>query len=370
MASASKTTKFNSGFRWTVYLSISVIILTSCSFEPQIKSPKNIILMIGDGMGTTQLYAAYVANKGHLSVERCKYSGFALTYCADSLITDSGAAGTAIATGFKTNLKMIGMTPDSLPRTSILKYAEQNNLATGMVVACDVTHATPAAFIANTLLRYNYEEIALDYLKTDIDVFIGGGLSRFINRKDSLNLIDSLLSRNYQVIYSLDSINSATGDKIAGLLYDIHPPKYNDGRGDLLKIGSLKAIEVLKKNKNGFFMMIEGSQIDWAAHDNQNDTLVSEVLDFDRTINSVLDFAEKDGETLVIITADHETGGYAIIDGDIGKGIVKGVFNSDEHTGVMVPVFAFGPGAEAFTGIMDNTDIFKKIAQAFKFILN
>lgn len=370
MAYAFKTTKINSAIHWTVYLSISVIVLTSCSVEPQIKSPKNIILMIGDGMGTTQLYSAYVANKGHLSVERCKYAGFALTYCADSLITDSGAAGTAIATGFKTNRKMIGMTPDSLPRPSILKYAEQYNLATGIVVACDLTHATPAAFVANNLLRYNYEEIALDYLKTDVDVFIGGGLDRFIHRKDSLNLADSLLARNYKIIYTLDSIKSANGKKIAGLLYDKHPPKFDDGRGDLLKIGSLKAIEVLKKNKNGFFMMVEGSQIDWAAHDNQNDDLVSEVLDFDRTVNAVLDFAEKDGETLVIITADHETGGYAIFDGNLEKGIVKGAFTQGEHTGVMVPVFAYGPGAEAFTGIMENTDIFKKIAHAFNFVLN
>lgn len=350
-------------------LSIASLLITACNAvtETQPKSPKNIILMIGDGMGTSQLYSAYIANKGHLSVERCKYSGFALTYCANDLITGSGAAGTALATGFKTNRKMIGMTPDGKEPLSILKHAEQHQKTTGMVVACAVTHATPASFIANDTLRYNYEEIAYDFLKTDIDVFIGGGLDHFTKREDGLNLVDSLLARDYQMAYSMEDVKALSNGKIAGFLYNEHPPSYLNGRGDMLKTGSLKAIELLSKNENGFFMMIEGSQIDWAGHDKSSDTLVSEVLDFDRTIDAVLDFAEQDGETLVIITADHETGGYSINRGNLKDGLVDGSFTTDEHTAVMVPVFAFGPGAEAFTGIMENTDIFKKMMKAFNF---
>ncbi len=354
-------------------LFIASFLLFACNTEPKqkpTKAPKNIILMIGDGMGTTQLYSAYVANKGHLSVERCKYSGFAFTYCLDALITDSGAAGTALATGFKTNRKMIGMTPDGVNVSSILKYAEQHQKATGMVVSCAVTHATPASFMANNTLRYNYEEIAYDFLKTDIDVFIGGGLDHFTKREDSLNLVDSLLARNYQMAYSMEELNVITDGKIAGLLYEKHPPYYLNGRGDMLKTGSLKVIDLLSKNDNGFFMMVEGSQIDWACHDNTSDTLVSEVLDFDRTVNAILDFAEMDRETLVIITADHETGGYSINAGDLKEGLVEGSFTTDEHTATMVPVFAFGPGAEAFTGVMENTDIFKKMMKAFNFTKN
>lgn len=345
-------------------------ILSACDNGPKLNSPKNIILMIGDGMGTTQLYAAYIANKGHLSVEVCKYSGFAKTYSLDSLITDSGASGTAIATGFKTNLKMIGMTPDGKSHPSILKYAEQNNKATGLVATCAMTHATPAAFIANTESRYNYEKIALDYLQTDIDIFVGGGLDHFARRNDSLNLIDSLKARDYQIIYSLDELKSSTANKIAALLYDKHPPAYLDGRGNMLEVASLKTIETLNRNENGFFIMIEGSQIDWAAHDMSTTGVVAEVQDFDKTIAAVLDFAKKDGETLVIITADHETGGFSINNGNIPEGIVEGAFTQGEHTAVMVPVFAFGPGAEAFTGIMENTDIFKKMMEAFHFELN
>ena len=351
-------------------LTITTLFLFACNSEPQPKAPKNVILMIGDGMGTTQLYAGYLANKGHLSVERCTHSGFATTYCLDSVITDSGAAGTAIATGYKTNQKMIGMTPDGKPQKSILKYAEQINKATGLVVSCAMTHATPAAFIANNKFRYNYEEIALDFLKTDVDVFIGGGLNHFIQREDGLNLVDSLKARNYHLAYSMDEVENISSGKIAGLLYEIHPPSYSEGRGEMLKKGSLKAIEILNKNENGFFMMVEGSQIDWAGHDNDSENIVSEVLDFDRTIEAVLDFAAQDGETLVIITADHETGGYAIIDGDLNAGRVGGAFTTEDHSAVMVPIFAYGPGAEAFTGIMDNTDIFKKIAKAYQIKIN
>ncbi len=346
-------------------VTIASLFLFACNSEPQQKTPKNVILMIGDGMGTTQLYAGYVANKGHLSVQRCTNSGFVLTYSLDSVITDSGAAGTAIATGHKTNRKMIGMTPDGKSQKSILKYAEQINKSTGMVVSCAMTHATPASFIANNPLRYNYEEIALDYLKTDIDVFIGGGLKHFKERKDGLNLVDSLRLRNYQMAFSMDEVEKFSSGKIAGLLYEVHPPYYSEGRGDMLKEGSLKAIEILKQNKNGFFMMVEGSQIDWAGHANDNQNILGEMIDFDRTIDAVLDYAEQDGETLVIITADHETGGYAIIDGNLKEGRVGGAFNTLDHSAVMVPIFAYGPGAETFSGIMENTDIFNKIAKAF-----
>ncbi|MCP4553374.1 MAG: alkaline phosphatase [Bacteroidetes bacterium] len=326
--------------------------------------------MIGDGMGTSQIYSAYIANKGFLNLERCKYIGFVKTYSANSLITDSSAAGTALATGYKTNQKMLGMAPDSTNLTSILKYAETNNKSTGLVATSKINHATPAAFIANNVYRYNYEEIAYDFLKTDIDVFIGGGLDNFTTRVDSLNLLDSLKARNYEIITSLKELENTHSEKIAGLLYAAHPPSISEGRGDMLTTSSLKAIETLNKNKEGFFLMIEGSQIDWGGHDTLTSYVVEEVVDFDNTVGAVLDFAEQDGNTLVIITSDHETGGFAIIGGDISTGIVEGAFTTEHHTAVMVPVFAFGPGAEEFTGFMDNTDIFKKMVNAFNFKLD
>lgn len=329
---------------------------------------KNIILMIGDGMGVSQIYAGMTANHGHLNLDQFQNIGFSKTHSANDYITDSGAAATAISTGRKTFDGAIGVDIDTIPATSILEYAEKNNKATGMVVTCSMTHATPASFIAHQASRKNYEEIAADFLNTDIDVFIGGGLKNFNQRKDQRDLTSQLDDKGYQLIYSPDSIKFAIGEKIAGLVYQEHGPKYSEGRGDMLSHSAQKAMEVLNKDTDGFFLMIEGSQIDWGGHDNDGPYVVNEMLDFDRTIGIVLEFAEKDGNTLVIVTADHETGGMSLTGGNIEKGEVNAKFTTGDHTGVMVPVFAFGPGSENFRGIYENTEIFNKMMVAFGFI--
>ena len=208
-----------------------------------------------------------------------------------------------------------------------------------------------------------YEEIAADFLKTDIDLFIGGGRDNFNKRKDGRDLLIELEAKGYNVVTSMDSLEFAKGNKVAGLIAEEHQEPVGLGRGDMLKTASLFAMENLKKNKNGFFLMIEGSQIDWGGHDNNVPYIVTEMLDFDQTIGEVLKFAANDGETLVIVTADHETGGFSIIGGDINAGIVEGKFTTGDHSGVMVPVFAYGPQAELFGGIMENTDIYVKFRQ-------
>jgi len=197
--------------------------------------------------------------------------------------------------------------------------------------------------------------------QTDVDVFIGGGRKYFEKRSDKINLTDSLLKRNYQVVYDLEKLQKISSGKLAGLLYEDHPQKATENRGNMLGISSSKALSLLEKNKKGFFLMIEGSQIDWAGHDNDEKYLLAEMLDFDSVVGIVLDFAQKNGETLVIITGDHETGGYSITGGDWNQGKVTGKFSTTDHSAVMVPVFSFGPGADYFTGIMENTDIFHKI---------
>lgn len=329
----------------------------------QIKKPKNVIIMIGDGMGTAQIYAALTVKKDRLNIARCKNIGFHKTYSSDSFITDSGAGGTAISTGSKTKNGYIAMDSSKKPLKTILEKAEDNKLSTGIVVACAVTHATPAAFIAHVPDRELYEDIATWYTKTDIDVFIGGGRKYFENRSDKRNLTDSLIKRNYQLIYDLNKLSTVTNGKLAALLYENHPPKATENRGNMLSISSSKALSLLEKNKKGFFMMIEGSQIDWAGHDNDEKYLLAEMLDFDDAVGVVLDYAQKNGETLVIITGDHETGGYSILGGDWNAGKVSGKFSTNDHSAVMVPIFSFGPGSENFTGIMENTDIFHKVNQ-------
>ncbi len=331
-------------------------------FQPKnMTKPKNIIFLVGDGMGLTQVYSGMTANKGKLFLESCPYIGLSKTYASDDYITDSAAGATAFSIGQKTYNGAIGVDKDGKPVETILETAEKQGLATGMVASCAITHATPASFIAHQAKRSMQEEIAADFLKTDIDVFLGGGRQFFEKRKDGRNLSEELRKSGYQIAYTLDEVKNAKNGKLAGLLADNHPKKYLDGRGNMLADMSLKAIEILKQNPKGFFLMIEGSQIDWGGHANEADYVVSEMLDFDRTIGKVLEFAAKDGETLVVITADHETGGLTLNGGKIETGEVKARFTTLHHTAVAVPVFSFGVGAERFAGFYENTSIYDKM---------
>ena len=356
------------------YLIVVVgIFLNACSYNvkvenPVVTSPKNVILMIGDGMGVAQVYSALTAQHGNLAMNRCESFGFVKTQSADNYITDSAAGATALATGKKVNNDVIGISPIGDTLVTLLELAEKKGLGTGMVVTSSIIHATPAGFIAHTSNRYNYEEIAENFLKTDIDVFIGGGRDYFEERTDGKNLSDILRRRNYNVVYDVDGLNEIKQGKLAGLLSGNHMPKISEGRGDYLKVSSLKAIELLDVFDNGFFLMVEGSQIDFGGHENDSEYLVSETVDFDRVVGEVLDFAAIDGETLVLITADHETGGYSLPGGDIISGEVSGKFSTDEHTGVMVPLFAFGPGSDKFKGIIDNTEVFQKIVELLNLV--
>lgn len=356
-------------------IAISLICVFALNSQGQIRKldakeigkAKNIILMIGDGMGVSQIYAGMTANNGHLNLESFVNIGFSKTYSANDYITDSGAAGTAIATGVKTYNKAIGVDVDTIPQMTILEYAEQNGKSTGLVVTSTITHATPASFIAHQPERYLYEEIATDFLKTEIDVFIGGGLKHFNDRKDEQDLTINLKNKGYSVITNPADLRNVDSDKIAGLIYEDSPPQFSEGRGDMLQTSSMLAIDVLNRNPEGFFLMIEGSQIDWGGHDNNTAYIVDEMIDFDHTIGDVLKFARADGNTLVIVTADHETGGMGLVGGDIEKGEVEAKYTTGSHTGVMVPVFAFGPGSENFKGIYENTDLFNKMMKVFGF---
>ncbi len=328
---------------------------------------KNVILMIGDGMGLPDVSAAMTVAGYPLNIERCSAIGLQKTSSSSNYITDSAAAGTALATGNKTKNGTIGMDVHGNSVKSMLKIADEHGLATGLVSVSAVTDATPAAFIAHQLSRSQVDNIAADFLKTNIDVFIGGGIDHFTKRKDKLNLLDSLRFRGYEVDTTLQMILNSASLKVAGFTAPENNPYRLKGRNNMLPAASGKAIEILNKNPEGFFLMIEASEIDGAGHANAADTLIDETLDFDNAIGVALDFAKNDGHTLVVITADHETGGVTIIGGDRQTRIVKLNFSTKGHTAVMVPVYVYGPGAEKFSGIYENTDIFQKIIAAFGF---
>ena len=331
------------------------------------KKPSNIILMIGDGMGVSQIYAGMTVSEQPLVFERFKSIGFQKTFSSDNYITDSGASGTAIATGHKTNNGTIAISPSGDTLTTILELAEKSGLSTGLVSTSSILHATPASFIAHNESRHHYDQLAEDFLKTDIDVFIGGGYKNFAEREDGRNLVRSLEEKGYQVLRDMKQIQAVEQGKLAGLTAEGHNPKYSEGRGDMLPLATQTALNILDNNEKGFFLMVESSQIDWGGHDNSSDYIVDEMLDFNRAVEKAMAFAEKNPNTLLIVTADHETGGMALTGGDISKKQVEASFPTEGHTGVMVPVFAVGPGAEHFQGIYDNTDVFKKMKELYGF---
>lgn len=330
------------------------------------KKPVNVILLVGDGMGLSQVsYALMMANE-RMAFERFKTLGLSKTSSADHKITDSAAGATAFSCGTKTYNGAIGVDVNKMPMSTILEMAEAKGFATGMVATCAITHATPASFIAHQPSREMYEEIAADFLKTDIDLFIGGGYDNFAKRKDSVNLISQLMKKNYKVIQSEQELYMYTGDqKLAALIAPKHMSKMQEGRGNYLANATQLAINRLAKNKTGFFLMVEGSQIDWGGHANDAEYIRQEVMDFDKAIAKALDFAEKDGNTLVIVTADHETGGFALSgnEDDKSQNVIEPKFITKNHTGTMVPVYAFGPGSEKLGGIYENTWIYMVMKQ-------
>ncbi len=358
------------------------LLLFSCSkrvvqTEPVTKNqkyPKNIILMIGDGMGLAQISAGLYSNGNHLNFERFTEIGLHKSYSGNNLITDSAAGATAFSCGCKSYNGAIGVKLDSTTCKTIMESLKEKGLTTGLLVTCSITHATPACFYAHQPSRALDENIASDLVKSDVDFFIGGGKKFFDRRStDDRNLVQELKNKAYIIQdYFQDDLTKENFDatkKYGFFTADDSPLPSTQGRDYEINVVD-KSLNYLntRGNKNGFFYMIEGSQIDWGGHAANSDWIISEVKNFDATIGKVLDFAKKDGNTLVIVTADHETGGYAILEGSktgsiIGGFADKGKPNSKSlnHTGSLIPVFAYGPGAENFRGIYENTAIFDKI---------
>ncbi len=329
--------------------------------------PRNIILMIGDGMGITQISAGLYMNGNKLNLERFPVIGLHKSYSGDNLVTDSAAGATAFSAGKKTYNGAIAVGMDTLPVETILEVAEKRGLSTGMVSTSTIVHATPASFNAHNRSRANYEEIALDFVTgAEIDFWIGGG-KRFFDRRlmDDRNLVEELKAKGYVVGDFLTDLKDikrpSTKKNFAYLTSDKDPLPVAQGR-DYLPLASTMACDYLseKGGERGFFLMIEGSQIDWGGHSNDSDYIITEMIDFDKAVGRVLDFAALDGNTLVIVTADHETGGYAINYGSKMDSIVP-AFTSDYHTADLIPVFAYGPGASEFAGIYENTAIHTKM---------
>jgi len=338
----------------------------SNNFDLSVDSTRNIILLIGDGMGLSQISAGMYSNDNSFSLEQFKTIGLHKTTAHNDLITDSAAAATAFSTGKKTKNGAIGL--DSIGREvpTIIEILSEVGMGTGLVASSSITHATPAAFIAHRQSRGEQYGIAEDLAQSDLDFFIGGGLRYFNKRPDGNNLIKKLEKNSFEIYSSdnkqLNQIQINPLKKFAFFTANEHPVKYSEGRENLAN-ATLKAIQYLNEKEAGFFLMVESSQIDWGGHDNDADYVISEMLDFNQVILQALEFARKDKNTLLIVTGDHETGGLSIEQGSKMNDLSLD-FSTGGHTAALIPIFAFGPGAENFAGIYDNTAVFSKILQS------
>ena len=347
--------------RLAVIWLVCILLLFTCAADDNY--PDNIILGIGDGMGVAHISAGKIA-AGALNLERFPVSGLVTTHSANQLVTESAAAATALATGKKTNNRAISVLPDGTPVKTLFEYARDLGKSVGLVVTSSVTDATPAAFSAHIDNRRKQAAIAQQIVDSHIDVLIGGGWAYFVpstrrgsRRKDDQNLL-AVLQSQMPVVLTADNISAhGGGKKLAALLAPGGLPRAADRDYSLAQL-TRTAIRILSKNPNGFVLLIEGSQIDWAGHDNDTPAIISEMRDFDDAIGVALDFARQQGRTLIVVTADHEAGGFAIHDGSIqDKRVSKSAFTTKGHTASMVPIFADGPSSTEFSGILDNASV-------------
>lgn len=363
-----------------IYLILFVISFSCKSEIAKEEAPpkaKNVILLIGDGTGLSQISSAFYFKKTIPNYARFKHIGLIKTSSSREDITDSAAGATAFASGVKTYNGAVGVSDDSTEVKNLVEIVSLQHIKTGVISTSSIQHATPASFYAHTINRRLYEDISEDMVVSDIDFFAGGGLKFFNKRKDEKDLIEELKAKGFGI--DTTALGDLAGikqySKMAYLLAEDDMEPVTKGRGDFLLKATELGIQFLNKDvdNSNFFMMIEGSQIDWGGHDNDADYLISELIDFDDAIGKALDFAEKDGNTLVIVTADHETGGFTLSstlkkaeDGqpysDYNE--ITGSFSTNGHSATLIPVFAYGPGAEAFSGVYENIKIFNKILEA------
>ncbi|MFD1361938.1 alkaline phosphatase [Lentibacillus salinarum] len=401
---------------------------------------ENVIYMIPDGFNAD--YATnYRMYKDEEAVWDEHMKGMFTTYSADSSITDSAAAGTAMATGEKTDNGVIGLNPEGNELETILEASADEGMASGLVATSTITHATPASFASHVEDRNNETAIAPQLLAGEVDVLLGGGKNNFLpesegGNQETDNLIAQAEEQGYELVETQDAlldseIDIEDGEKLLGLFADdaLAPEMHRDNTEEpSLAEMTESAIGNLEQDDDGFFLMVEGSQIDWAGHANDAAWAMQDTEAFEAAVEEAIEFAEDDGETLVVVGGDHETGGMTVgagenADMNVNPSVLKDVtatgdhmaselnddrsnvnevietytnfelseaeaqtiqqaddaalaintiigdqaligWTSTNHTGVDIPVYAYGPQADKFTGYLDNTDLPKIMAGA------
>ncbi len=332
-------------------------------FAAEAQEVKNIIFLIGDGMGLASASMMQLENNYEPTIfDSADNIALQKTYSLDNRVTDSAASGTALATGFKTNNTMLGQLPDGTNTESLMELAADKGKATGLVVTTYLQHATPGAFYAHVPSRHEYATISEQLLSSDIDIAIGGGMAffkeRYNNRKKATKAITE---SGFALVESLDA--DMSGERILALLAD----KEIENRTGYLAKATTMAIEYLDNNDNGFVLMVEGSLIDGMGHGNDAKGQQGEMRDFMEAIEVAVAYAREHSDTLVVVTADHETGGLAIISGNADFNLseqgVEYKWATGGHSGVMVPIYLYGTGAELINGVMENADLGKRLKE-------
>ena len=381
-----------------VLAGLSLWFSSSCTND----KPDNIIYLIGDGMGFGAVSSLLLSEDSVTGFEMAPVVGLSETCSANNHVTDSPAGGTALATGTRTRNGYLGVDPDGTPLTSVLRKAQALGKHTGIVVNTTLTEATPAAFYAGVTSRSKTYDIALQFTESDVDVAIGAGLSHFINRPDSLDLTATLIEKGYDVYLDWASVLNTSSDRFVGILPfgDVHRRESNnstagaadgqevclaaqlaaaDDKGEqtqlseptvYLEKAAAKALDLLsRKGGEGYFLMIESAIIDGYGHNNDSDGMIADMMEFDRLLRQLVSYVNEHPKTLLVVTADHETGGTAVgyNSHEVGtKKPIRLTFSTKGHSGTVVPVFAYGTGADHFAGIMKNIDIPNRIEELMR----
>lgn len=328
-------------------------------FTAEAQEVKNIIFLIGDGMGLGSVSMMQLENNYEPTIfDRAENVALQKTYSLDNRVTDSAASGTALATGSKTNNTVLGQLPDGTPLVSLFDVAAERDKATGVVVTTYLQHATPGAFYAHTASRHDYTTIAEQLLRSNIDIAIGGGMAFFDERYGSHEAaLEAIAESGFQLYDNLTT--AAEGSDLKQLI--ILADKEIEPRDGYLSRATERAIAHLATHDAGFVLMVEGSIIDGMGHGNDAAGQQGEMRDFMEAVEVAVEYAQHNPGTLVIVTADHETGGLAIVSGNsdfnLSEQGIEYRWATDGHSGAMVPIYLYGTGAELINGVMENSEL-------------
>lgn len=341
-----------------------LLLLISINIQAQPKVdlpagvPRNVIIIVGQGMGLGHLTAAELKNNDTLSLEKFPVVGLMKTWSANQIVADPFAGMTAIACGKKTNNGYIGIGHDDKPVENIIEIARKKEMSTGLVTTSSITKTALLPFLIHEEALPSDEKVALKIANTSLDILIAGGNQYFTKRSDNQNLVSTFKSRQYIYEDNLKRVGKLRGTKFVALVAEDDVPAGKYSKAFLPK-GASNAAQMMLANPKGYFLVVENSHIKNAIVMNAPLAMADEVIELDNTVKEVLKLAGQN--TLILVMGNVEFGGINITGGSQKDKKTEINTSFKNNTATMVPVFAFGPGAEQFSGIYDNTDVFNKL---------